>query len=265
LLQEFNFTIQVRPGKHHAIADHLFQISDELGFEPIDDEFPDAQLFNVDIIHPEYANIIYYLDKGIFPPNCNDKQIRRLVYRAEPYTLISGILYKKDKDEILRWCINPSEVPLILKGCHNDYCSGHFAGFVIAQKALQSGYWWPILFKDAALYAKKCDPCQRVGKPVPSSAMPLHPILAQVPFEKWGIDFVGPIKLPSRNGHKRYILVATEYVTKWVEAIATKNDDADTVARFLYENIITRFGYPKELVCDQGTHFPLLKNCCPNI
>jgi hypothetical protein len=65
--------------------------------------------------------------------------------------------------------------------------------------------------------------------------MPLHPILAQVPFEKWGIDFVGP----SRNGCKRYILVATEYVTKWAEAIATKNDDADTVARFLYENIIT--------------------------
>jgi transposase InsO family protein len=195
------------------------------------------------------------LDKGIFPPDCNDKQKRRLVYRAEPYTLISGILYKKGKDEILRRCINPSEVPLILKGCHDDCCGGHFAGFVTAHKALQSGYWWPTLFKDAALYAKKCDPCQRVGKPVSSSAMPLHPILAQVPFEKWGIDFVGPIKPPSRNVRKRYILVATEYVTKWAEAIATKNDDADTVVRFLYENIITRFGCPKELVSDRGTHF----------
>jgi transposase InsO family protein len=50
-------------------------------------------------------------------------------------------------------------------------------------------------------------------------------------------------------------LVATEYVTKWAEAIATKNDDADTIARFLYENIITRFGCPKELVSDRGTHF----------
>jgi hypothetical protein len=67
LLQEFNFTIQVRPGKHHANADHLSQISDELGFEPIDDEFSDAQLFNVDVIHPKYADIIYYLDKRIFP------------------------------------------------------------------------------------------------------------------------------------------------------------------------------------------------------
>jgi hypothetical protein len=176
-----------------------------------------------------------------------------LIYRAEPYTLISGNLYKKGKDEIPRRCINPSEVPLILKGCHDDCCGGHFAGYVTVQKALQSGYWWPTLFKNAALYAKKCDPCQRVGKPIPSSAMPLHPILAQVPFEKWGIDFVGPIKPLSRNGCKRYILVAIEYVTKWAEAIATKNDDVDIVVRFLYENIITRFGCPKELVSDRGT------------
>jgi hypothetical protein len=94
------------------------------------------------------------LDKGNFPQDYNDKQKRRLVYRTEAYTLISGILYKKDKDEILRRRINPSEVPLILKGCHDDYCGGHFAGFVTAQKALQSGYRWPTLFKDAALYAK---------------------------------------------------------------------------------------------------------------
>jgi hypothetical protein len=54
---------------------------------------------------------------------------------------------------------------------------------------------------------------------------------------------------------EQYILVATEYVTKWAEALATKTDDAKTVAEFLYENIITRFGCPKELVSDRGTHF----------
>ena len=113
-----------------------------------------------------------------------------MVYRVEPYTLISGILYKKDKDEIHRRCINPSKIPLILKGCHDDCCSGHFAGFVTAQKNLQFVYWWPILFKDTTLYAKKCDPCQRVGKRVASLAMPLHTILVQVPFEKWVTNFL---------------------------------------------------------------------------
>ena len=73
---------------------------------------------------------------------------------------------------------------------------------VTAQKALQSGYWWPTLFLNDVTYVKKHDPCRRKGKPTASKAMPLNPILAQVPFEKWGIDFVGPIKPPSRYGKK---------------------------------------------------------------
>ena len=101
-----------------------------------------------------------------------------------PYTLIGEFLYKQGGDGILRRCINPSEVQLILKGCHHEVCGGHFAGLVMVQKALQSGYWWPTFLTDANRYAKHCDPCQCVGKPTPSSAMPFIPILAQNPFEK---------------------------------------------------------------------------------
>jgi len=50
-------------------------------------------------------------------------------------------------------------------------------------------------------------------------------------------------------------LVAIDYATKWAEAIATRNDDAKTVARFLYENIILHFECPRELISDRGTHF----------
>ena len=178
-----------------------------------------------------------------------------MIYKAAPYTLIRDVLYKKGQDGILRRCINPSEVSTILQGCHTDPSGGYFAGIVTTQKALQSWYWWPTMFSDANIFAQKCDPCQRIGKPTPSFAMPLTPFLAQIPFEKWGVDFVGPINPPSRDGRKRYILVATDYVTKWVEALATRNDDADTVTKFLYENIITRFGCPKELVNNRGTHF----------
>ena len=66
---------------------------------------------------------------------------------------------------------------------------------------------------------------------------------------------MGPIAPASRNGQKRYILVATDYVTKWAEAIATKTNNANIVATFLYENIIMCFGYSKELVSDRGIHF----------
>ena len=249
------FLINVRPRKSHTNADFLSRVSEQINPKSIDNAFPDAHLFNVDIIPPEYANVIYYLTKGVFFADYSDKQKQRLVFKAQPYTMIGEVLYKKGKDEILRRCINSSEVPLILKGCHDDICGDHFTGMVIAQKVLQAGYWWPTLFSNVAIYACKCDPCQRVGKPVTSSSMSLNPILAQVPFEKWGIDFVDPNKPLSCCGRKHYILVATEYVTKWAEALATKTDDAETVAKFLYEYIIICFGCPKELVIDKGIHF----------
>lgn len=255
LLQEFDFTMEVRPGKKHANADHLSRLTTELGIEPISDTLPDAALFAVDVISREYAELLEYLKFQTFPNNFTEKMKKNLVVKSTPYTILGDVLYKKGKDGILRRCIFQSEVQTILEGCHADSCGGHFAGESTARKALTAGYWWPTMFKDAHDYVQHCDPCQRIGRPTRSSAMPLVPILAQIPFEKWGIDFVGPIAPPSRRGQKRYILVATDYVTKWAEASAVQNDNAGTVARFLYENIITRFGCPKELVSDRGTHF----------
>ena len=184
LLQEFDFDVDVRPRKKHANADFLSRLSKEVNPTSIDDSLPDAHLFNVDVIPVEYADVLYYLKNNIFPLEYTDKQKQQLVYKMRPYTLIGEVLYKQGHDGILRRCINPSEVQLILKGCHDEVCGGHFAGLVTAQNALQSGYWWPTLFTDANRYAKRYDPCQRVGKPTPSSSMPLIPILAQNPFEK---------------------------------------------------------------------------------
>ena len=141
LLQEFDFIINVRPEKSHTNVDFLSRVSEQVNPKSIDDAFPDAHLFNVDIIPPEYADVIYYLIKGTFPADYSDKQKQRLVFKAQPYTMIGEVLYKKGKDEILRRCINPSEVPLILKGRHDDICGGHFAGMVTVQKILQAGYW----------------------------------------------------------------------------------------------------------------------------
>lgn len=74
-------------------------------------------------------------------------------------------------------------------------------------------------------------------------------------FAKWGIDFVGPIAPPTYRSHVEYIIVATDYLTKWVEAKSTQRNDAQTTAQFLYENIFTRYGLPIEIVSDRGTHF----------
>ncbi|MCO5606319.1 hypothetical protein L7F22_060506 [Adiantum nelumboides] len=85
--------------------------------------------------------------------------------------------------------------------------------------------------------------------------MPLRAMMGARAFAKWGIDFVGPIAPPAYKSHAQYIIVATDYLTKWVEAKATTKNDAKTTAQFLYENIFTRYGLPIEMVSDRGTHF----------
>jgi len=82
--------------------------------------------------------------------------------------------------------------------------------------------------------------------------MPLNPILEVEIFDVWGIDFVGPF--PSSFGNQ-YILVAVDYVSKWVEAIPTRTNDNKVVIKFLKENIFSHFGTPHAIISDNGTHF----------
>jgi len=73
------------------------------------------------------------------------------------------------------------------------------------------------------------------------------------PFEKWALDFVGTINPPSKQ--KKYILVCTDYVTKWIEAKALPFANEKSVGNFLFEDIFTRFGVPREVVTNQGSQF----------
>ena len=85
--------------------------------------------------------------------------------------------------------------------------------------------------------------------------MPLVPINPSRTFEMWAIDFVGPFSIPGRRIGARYIITAVEYVTKWVEAEVVDTCSSEIVAKFIYENIIVRFGCPVTLISDQGSHF----------
>jgi hypothetical protein len=74
-------------------------------------------------------------------------------------------------------------------------------------------------------------------------------------FDKWKIDFVGPINPPSKRSGERYIITTMEYLTRWVEAALVKDCSTETTSHFLFEQVITRFGCPRVLMSDQGTHF----------
>jgi hypothetical protein len=122
------------------------------------------------------------------------------------------------------------------------------------QKVIRVGLWWPTLQKDAKDYYRDCDVCQRAGKLFRIDDIPLSPQLTLQAFEKWDIYFVGPINPPGKHIGARYIIIVTEYLTRWIEAREVKYYSENIVAHFIFD-IITRFGCPKILMSDQGAHF----------
>ena len=95
------------------------------------------------------------------------------------------------------------------------------------------------MFRDVHTFCTTCDRCQRLGTLTRRNMMPLNPITVLEIFDCWGIDFMGPF--PSSFGHL-YILVGIDYVSKWVEAVASRTNDHQVVIKFLKENIFSRFG-----------------------
>nr|GEX97142.1 reverse transcriptase domain-containing protein [Tanacetum cinerariifolium] len=103
----------------------------------------------------------------------------------------------------------------ILKACHSGPTGGHYGASYTAKKFFNSGFYWPSIYKDDFELVKHCDSCQRQGKVSQRDEMPQNFIQICGIFDVWGIDFMGPF--PSSKGNK-YILVAVDYLSKWVEA-----------------------------------------------
>ncbi|KAL5850223.1 hypothetical protein ACOSQ4_008236 [Xanthoceras sorbifolium] len=140
----------------------------------------------------------------------------------------------------------------MLLHCHSLECGEHFSASKTATKVLQSGFYWPSIFQDTRRFIDSCDRCQRTGNISHRNQMPLNPILKVELFDLWGVDFMGPFPMSFNN---QYILVAVDYVSKWVEAIATPTNDAKVVLNFFKKNIFCRFGTQRAVISDGGSHF----------
>ncbi|GKD08277.1 reverse transcriptase domain-containing protein, partial [Tanacetum coccineum] len=162
--------------------------------------------------------------------------------------VVKGII---DADQVIRQCVYVQEAIDILTACHNGPTGGHYGANYIAKKVFDSSFYWPTIYRDDHDMVKSCDSCQRQGKISQKDEMPQNAIQVYEIFDVWGIDSMGPF--PSSRGNK-YILIAVDYLSKWVEAKALPTNDAQVVVKIL-KSLFARFGTPHVIISDRGTHF----------
>lgn len=159
-----------------------------------------------------------YLVSGIVSLDLSYHQKKKFLWDVKHYFWEEPLLYKHCVDGMIRRCVSQDKMQDILDHCHSLECGGHFSTSKTVVKVWQSDFYWPTMYQDARQYVSMCDRCQRVGNISKKNEMPLTNILEVELFDLWGIDFMGPFPSSFNN---QYILVAVDYVFKWVEATTT--------------------------------------------
>nr|GEU87346.1 reverse transcriptase domain-containing protein [Tanacetum cinerariifolium] len=202
LLQKFDFQVLDTKGAENLAADHLSRLENPyenvLDLKQINEKFPLETLSTVTFRGD--SNASWFADFAN--------------YHAGNFIV---------KDQVIRRCVHGKETLDILEACHNRPTGGHHGANLTAKKIFDAGFFWPTIYKDAHEFVKNCDSCQRQGKISQRDEMPQNSIQTCEIFDVWGIDFMGPF--PSSRGNK-YILVAVDYMSKWVEVKALPTNDA---------------------------------------
>ncbi|KAL2241045.1 UNVERIFIED_CONTAM: Retrovirus-related Pol polyprotein from transposon [Sesamum indicum] len=141
----------------------------------------------------------------------------------------------------------------VLREIHEGSCGNHFGARSLALKVTRQGYFWPTLMKDSKEFVRKCEKCQKFASQIHTHAIPMTPVLVTCPFDQWGIDILG--SFPLGRAQKKFIIVAVEYFSKWVEAEAVSKITEREVINFIWKNIVCRFGILRVLIFDNGTQF----------
>ena len=196
----------------------------------------------------------------------NDPEIQKVVCQLKLYPRTLSFVFKND---ILYKLVTTSslsktkyEVPYVpstlvnalLHASHNDPMSGGHFSFERTYNKLKHHYWWPGMRHIIRNHIKSCSLCQSFNASRQKKFGRLHTISPpDGPFQIIGIDYCGPLKTSPRGN--KYVLVITDYFTRYVTAISLPNCTAKTTAESLFNEFFCQFGVPETIVSDRGTHF----------
>ncbi|KAM8945683.1 kynurenine formamidase [Pelodytes ibericus] len=199
-----------------------------------------------DDIEKRYNDVLKYLSLGELPSNYNYSQRYNFRKTAGKYTLKDGELFHGRRTVVK----SGEEAKRLFAQIHNSDLGGH-SGTIKTRMAITRRFFWHGMCVDIEKWISECDECQKVGRPL-IAPQPLQCIKVSDVWELVGIDLIGPL-IKSNNGYS-YILTATDYFSKWVEAFPMKTKSAAEVARNLC-SMIYRHGCPKRILSDQGREF----------
>ncbi|XP_057250034.1 uncharacterized protein LOC130591127 [Beta vulgaris subsp. vulgaris] len=210
-----------------------------------------AKVYSIDQQGEWFTELVRYKQTGMLP--ADPTAAKKLQKQASWYVIYQNELYKKSFSLPLLKCATSAEAVKIMEEIHEGVCGNHIGGKALALKALRAGFYWPSMLSDAQGYVKRCDKCQKFAPVINRPANDLQPILCPIPFAQWGMDILGPFT--TATGGRRFLIVGIDYFTKWIEAEPTAKIKANQVKKFIWQNIMTRFGIPAAIVFDHGVQF----------
>jgi hypothetical protein len=185
--------------------------------------------------------------------------------RTRPYVIIEGELYKHGVCSPLLKCLSRAEGIELMKEIHAGLCGSHIGSRPLLGKVFRQGFYWPKAASDATELVQKCENCQKCARDQKQPSCLTQLIQPTWPLQRWGLDLLGP--LPPAQGNLKYVVVAVEYFSKWIEAKPLATITSVTVQKFFWQNIVCRFGVPKAITVDNGTLFDAetFKDFCDQI
>nr|GEW59927.1 reverse transcriptase domain-containing protein [Tanacetum cinerariifolium] len=266
LLQEFTFKVIDTKGAENLAADYLSRLENPhqnmLDPKEINESFPLETLNLVSTCGNQstlwFDDFTNYHVGNFVVKGMSSQQKSKFFKDVKHFFWEDPFLFKIYADQVIRRYVSGQEVVEILKACHYGPTGGHHGPNYTAKKVFDSGFYWPTIYRDAQDLVKNCDVCQRQGKISQRDKMPQNSIQVCEIFDIWGIDFMG---LFSSSRVNKYILVAVDYLSKWVEANTVLANDARVVCKFL-KNLFARFGTPRAIISDRGRTSLVYEKAC---
>ena len=195
--------------------------------------------------------MISYLKTGVLP-NGNDTA-RKLKVQASRFVLIKDVLSKRGFSRLYLGCLCHEEADYVMREVHEGIWGNHSRARSLVHKLIRAGYYWPTMLKDAQVYVKAYDKCQRFNNLIKQPSEELTPMTTPWPFAQWELDIMGPF--PTAIRQLKFLVVGIDYFIKWVEAEALATIMKKNIRSSVLRNIICRYGIPRVLVSNNGKQF----------